>query len=86
MKYRDLDGQQQASIDQMLGDGSNEFVHEAIEGLKDSWSLERREKYAIADNIRKFEKIEPDDELMKDLEARHEDLFVDAAEPGWADA
>jgi hypothetical protein len=97
MRYKDLPGEIQSAIDQTLRDGSNDFVHEARAELSASWSDDRKEKHmaaaarriwaAIADgvveHIERFEKIEVDDELRRDLAREHENYFIDAA--SWSD-
>jgi hypothetical protein len=97
MRYKDLPGDVQASIDQTLRDSSNDFVHEARAELGARWSDERKEQHmaaaakriwsAIADqvvaDIQRFENIEVDDALRRDLAREHESYFVDAA--SWSD-
>ena len=97
MRYKDLPGDVQASISQALRDSSNDFVHEARTEFGDRWSDARKEKHmaaaakqlwpAIADgvieHIERFENIEVDAELRRDIAREHESYFVDAA--SWSD-
>lgn len=97
MRYKHLPPETQAAIDQALRDSSNDFVHEARAELRPDWSDSEKEQHmaaaarriwaAIADgvveHIERFENIEVDEELRRDLAREHEGYFVDAA--SWSD-
>jgi hypothetical protein len=97
MRYKNLAGDVQASINRALRDSSNDFVHEARAEFGAHWSDEQKEQHmaaaakriwsAIADqvvaDIQRFENNEVDDQLRRDLAREHEWYFIDAA--SWSD-
>jgi len=93
MRVRDLDFSDQGYVTQLLSDGANDIIHEVAASLRGNADMCAREAFMreeakltwdaprddIAQLLLSVLKIEADDELLAELEAEHERLFVLAA-------